>query len=521
MLAMANAGISTVDPSSPTNKALDSWFELTKRGSTLGREVRGGLVTFFTMAYIIVLNPLIIGTANDVNGNLVTGLPKYSDWNPGLTADQMHRIAGNVDGSISAVAAATALIAGIMTIIMGVYGRFPIALATGLGLNALLAYTIAPQMTWPQAMGLVVWEGVLVLVLVLTGFRKAVFNAVPRPMRAAISVGIGLFIAFIGLVDAGVVRQATGTPVQLGVSVPELHLTGLIGWPMAIFGIGLLILVVLYVRKVKGAMLIAIAGATAVAVVVELVLNIGAKTGTNPIGWMLNVPTLRSFTAPDLSLLGRVDLIGGFAGASGPSAILGLLLLVFALLLSDFFDTMGTIVAVGAEGGMLGEDGNPPRTQEILVVDSVAAIAGGLGSVSSNTSYIESAAGVGDGARTGIASIVTGAAFLLSLFLAPLVNMVPSEAAAPALFFVGFLMMAQVVQIDWEDPEEGFPAFMTIVLMPLTYSITTGIGAGFIAFVLIKLVRGKAKEVHPLLYGVAAAFVVFFAQGLITWAAAL
>ncbi len=376
-------------------------------------------------------------------------------------------------------------------------------------------------MTWPQAMGLVVWEGVLILILVLTGFRKAVFNAVPRALRAAISVGIGLFIAFIGLVDSGIVRQGAGTPVQLGVSAPQLHLVGLVGWPMAIFGIGLLILVVLYVRKVKGAMLIAIGGATAVAVVVESFLKLGSKTEANPIGWMLNVPAMSSFSAPDLSLLGRVDLIGGFTGASGPSAVLGLLLLVFALLLSDFFDTMGTIVAVGAEGGMLAEDGNPPRTQEILIVDSVAAIAGGLGSVSSNTSYIESASGVGDGARTGIASIVTGTAFLLSLFLAPLVNLVPSEAAAPALFFVGFLMMAQVVQVDWEDPEEGFPAFVTIVLMPFTYSITTGIGAGFIAYALIKIVRGKAKEVHPLLYLVAAAFLVYFAQGVITWAASL
>ncbi len=193
-----------------------------------------------------------------------------------------------------------------------------------------------------------------------------------------------------------------------------------------------------------------------------------------------------------------------------------LLLLVFSLLLSDFFDTMGTIVAVGAEGNLLAEDGNPPRTQEILVVDSVAAIAGGLGSVSSNTSYIESAAGVGDGARTGIASVVTGAAFLLSLFLAPLVNMVPSEAAAPALFFVGFLMMSQVVHVNWEDPEEGIPAFLTIVLMPFTYSITVGIGAGFISYVLIKLIRGKVKDVHPLMWGVAAAFVVYFAQGIIT-----
>lgn len=497
---MANPGTTTADPAPKTNKTLDGWFELTKRGSTIGQEVRGGLVTFFTMAYIIVLNPLIIGTVPDRDGNLITGVPIATE--------------GAVLTSISMVAAATALIAGLMTILMGVYGRFPIAIATGLGLNALVAYTIVPQMTWPQAMGLVVWEGVLITILVLTGFRRAVFNAVPRSLRAGISVGIGLFIAFIGLVDAGVVRPGAGTPVQLGVDGT------LQGWPIAIFLLGLLLLIALFVRKIKGAMLIAIGAGTVLAVIVESVLKIGsAKDATgaivNPVGWMLNVPSLAEFHAPNLGLLGRVDLFGAFTGAAGAGALLGLLLLVFSLLLSDFFDTMGTIVAVGAEGRLLGEDGNPPRTQEILIVDSVAAVAGGLGSVSSNTSYIESAAGVGEGARTGIASVVTGLAFLLSLFLAPLVNMVPSEAAAPALFFVGFLMMSQVIQVDWEDPEEGIPAFLTIVLMPLTYSITTGIGAGFIAFVLIKLLRGKSKDVHPLMYGVAVAFVLFFAQGII------
>ncbi len=497
---MANPVTTTADPAPKLNKALDGWFEITKRGSNLGREIRGGLVTFFTMAYIIVLNPLIIGTVPDRDGNLITGMP---------IADP-----ANIGTSIAMVAAATALIGGLMTILMGVYGRFPIAIATGLGLNALLAYTIAPTMTWPQAMGLVVWEGVLILILVLTGFRKAVFKAVPRALRTGISVGIGLFIAFIGLVDAGVVRTAVGVPVQLGVN------GSLVGWPIAVFLIGLLVLVALFVRKIKGAMLIAIGVGTVLAVIVEGALKIGsAKDATgavvNPTGWMLNVPALGEFSLPNLGLLGRVDLFGGFTSAGSAGAMLGLLLLVFSLLLSDFFDTMGTIVAVGAEGDLLGEDGNPPRTQEILVVDSVAAIAGGLGSVSSNTSYIESAAGVGEGARTGIASVVTGVAFLLSLFLAPLVNMVPSEAAAPALFFVGFLMMSQVVHVNWEDPEEGIPAFLTIVLMPFTYSITVGIGAGFISYALIKLIRGKGKDVHPLLYGVAAAFVLYFGQGII------
>lgn len=467
----------------------------------MGREVRGGLVTFFTMAYIIILNPIIIGTQADKNGNLITGMP----------ASQ----AGAVATSMAMVAAATALIAGLTTILMGVYARFPIGLATGLGINALVAYTIVRQMTWPQAMGLIVWEGILITILVLTGFRKAIFNAVPRHMRAAISVGIGLFIAFIGLVDSGVVRPGSGTPVQLGVD------GSLLGWPIAIFMIGLLLIVALYIRKVKGALLIAILGATVLAVIVQAVLHLPLMTDAtgavvNPTGWKQNLPALTGgFAAPDLGLLGRVDLFGAFTGAAGPGAVIGLILLVFSLLLSDFFDTMGTIVAVGAEGGLLGEDGNPPHTQEILLVDSIAAIAGGVGSVSSNTSYIESASGVGEGARTGIASVVTGLAFLLSLFLAPLVEMVPAEAATPALFFVGFLMMSQVVHVDWEDPEEGIPAFLTVVLMPFTYSITTGIGAGFIALVLLKVLRGKAKEVHPLMWVVVVAFVLYFAQGII------
>ncbi len=460
-------------------------------------------MTFFTMAYIIILNPIIIGTQADVQGNLITGAP-IADGGAAIGL------------SMAMVAAATALIAGLMTILMGVYGRFPIAIATGLGLNALVAFTIVKQMTWPQAMGLIVWEGVLITVLVLTGFRKAIFDAVPRSMRAAISVGIGLFIAFIGLVDGGIVRPADGTPVQLGI------FGTLLGWPIAIFLIGLLILIALFVRKVKGAMLISIIGATVVAVIVQAILALPLMkdaTGAtvNPTGWIQNIPALTGgFTLPNLGLIGRVDLFGAFTSAAGPGAIVGILLLVFSLLLTDFFDTMGTIVAVGAEGDLLQADGNPPHTQEILLVDSVAAIAGGLGSVSSNTSYIESAAGVGDGARTGIASVVTGVAFLLSLFLAPLVQLVPAEAATPALFFVGFLMMAQVVHVNWEDPEEGIPAFLTIVLMPFTYSITVGIGAGFIAFVLIKAIRRKSKDVHPLMWGVAAAFLLYFGQGIIT-----
>lgn len=492
---------------SPTaeGSGLDRYFSITKRGSSIGQELRGGLVTFFAMAYIIALNPLIIGTAVDKDGNLISGAPKFSD------AAQTVVDNAAVGASIGMVAAATALIAGLLTLAMGIVGRFPMGLAAGLGLNALVAYVLAPQMTWPQAMGLVVWEGIFIFILVLTGFRTAVFKAIPKTLRTAISVGIGLFIAFVGLVNAGVVRKGAGTPVELGVH------GSLQGWPIAVFFIGIVLLIGLYVRKVKGAMLISIVVATVIAIIIEAVKKLGGQVpdGSNPLGWALNVPALQNFSLPDLGLLGRVDMVGAFfpEGSFSITRFIALMVLVFSLLLADFFDTMGTVVAVGSEGKLLDAHGMPERTTEILLVDSVAAAVGGLGSVSSNTCYVESTAGVGEGARTGLASVFTGIAFLLAVFLAPLINMVPSEAAAPVLVFVGFLMISQVVDVDWENPEVGIPAFLTIILMPFAYSITTGIGAGFLAYVFIKLVRGKAKEVHPLMYVVAALFVIYFVQG--------
>jgi AGZA family xanthine/uracil permease-like MFS transporter len=486
---------------------VDAYFRITARGSTVAREVRGGLVTFFTMAYIIALNPLIIGTAPDGAGKLLGGLP-YADaaGNP---------ISANVGTTITLVAAATALVAGVMTILMGVIGRFPIGIAAGLGINALLAFTIAPRMTWPQAMGLIVVEGIVIALLVLTGFRTAVFRAVPRSLRSGISIGIGLFIVFVGLVDGGIVRKPVGAPpVELGVN------GSLLGWPMLVFVLGLFGVAVLYARRVRGALLISIVGATVVAVLIELVAHAGAKAPDNPTGWALNVPKLNGFVSvPDLSLLGNVDILGAFgpsfAGGFQPRLFLPLVLLVFSLLLADFFDTVGTVVAVGAEGDLLNDQGVPPHLSSVLMVDSLAAAAGGIGAVSSNTSYVESVAGVGEGARTGLASVVTGIAFLLAMFFAPLVNIVPSEAATPALVFVGFLMMSQVSKIDFDDVEEGLPAFLTLALMPFTFSITIGIGAGFITYALLKVARGKARAVHPLMWVVAGAFVIYFASGVL------
>ena len=475
---------------------LDSYFKISERGSTIGREIRGGFVTFFTMAYIVALNPLIIGLSKDSEGKFLGG--------------------GDAP-NLAAIAAMTALIAGILTILMGVVGNYPLALATGLGLNTFVAVGIASQMTWADAMGLVVLEGLIITVLVLTGFRTAVFRAVPPQLKIAISVGIGLFIALIGLVDAGFVRR-TGSgpvPVTLGDSGT------LVGWPIVVFALGLFLMIALMVKKVKGALLIGIAVATVAAIAIESAFKIGplfngATGAVNPKGWNLNVPSVPSkiVDTPDFGLFGQVNLFGSFGQVSAITAIL----LVFTLLLSDFFDTVGTVTAIGHESGLIDKDGNVPNNDRILLVDSLAAVAGGAGSISSNTSYIESASGVGEGARTGLASLVTGLLFLLTTFFAPLVAVIPYEAATPALIIVGFLMMTQVKNIDWEDYGIAIPAFLTIILMPFTYNISVGIGAGFVSFVVIRLIQGRRKEIHPLLFLVAGLFMIYFLSSPInTW----
>ena len=482
---------------------MDRFFSITERGSTVGREVRGGIVTFFTMAYIIVLNPLIIGTQTD-------GAGEY--------------LGGGDAPNLALVALATAVVAGLMTILMGVVARYPLALATGLGLNAFVTFSIAKVYTWTEAMTFVFLEGLIILVLVLTGFRVAVFRAVPASLKTAISVGIGLFIALIGLVDAGFVRRTGAGPVPV-----ELGIGGLLdGWPVLVFVFGLVLVITLYVRQVKGAILISILATTLVAIVVESLAEVGptfsADAEPNPKGWNLNVPSLPAAgdiadvpglqQLKDLWALAIFDDVGGLGATLASydaAAFIAIALLIFTLLLADFFDTMGTMTAIGAEAGLLDEDGVPPKPEAILIVDSIAAAAGGAASVSSNTSYIESASGVGEGARTGLASVVTGLMFLLATVFTPLVDVIPNEAATPALVLVGFLMMVQVKHIDWDDVEVALPAFLTIVLMPFTYNITVGIGAGFITHVLVKVVRGKVREVHLLMWVVAALFVVYFA----------
>ena len=469
---------------------LDSYFKISERGSTVAQEVRGGVVTFFTMAYIVALNPLIIGLAKDADGKFIGG--------------------GDAP-NLALVAAMTALMAGILTILMGVLGNYPLALATGLGLNTFVAVGIASKMTWADAMGLVVIEGIIITVLVLTGFRGAVFRAVPGQLKIAISVGIGLFIALIGLVDAGFVRRPLSgpVPVMLGDN------GNLVGWPIIVFGFGLLLTIALMVKKVKGAILIGIVVATAAAIAIESAFKIGplfngATGDVNPKGWNLNVPAMPSeiVATPDFSLFGQFNLLGGFDRVPLVTAIL----LIFTLLLSDFFDTVGTVTAIGHESGLIDDEGNVPNNNKILFVDSLAAVAGGAGSISSNTSYIESAAGVGEGARTGLASVVTGVMFLLTTFLAPLVAVIPYEAATPALVIVGFLMMTQIKNIDWDDMGIALPAFLTIILMPFTYNISVGIGVGFVTHVVIRAIQGRGKEVHPLLWVVSGLFVIYFLQ---------
>jgi AGZA family xanthine/uracil permease-like MFS transporter len=458
---------------------LDGYFGISQRGSTVAREVRGGFATFFTMAYIIVLNPIILAGAKDVTGAQL---------------------------SFAAVTTSTALVAAVMTILMGLVGRYPFALAAGLGLNGVVAFQLASQMSWAAAMGCVVLEGLLITALVLTGLRQRILEAIPLPLKQSISVGIGLFIAFIGFVDAGFVRRAGAGPVPV-----ELGLGGTLrGWPVVVFAFGLLLTAILVARRVRGGILLSILGTTVVAIGLNAIVDVPASAGgRNPTGWGLNVPKLpdKVVSSPDFSLLGDFSLGGSFVKIG----IVATVLVIFTLMLADFFDTMGTIVGVGAEGGMLDEHGRLPGAGNVLLVDSLAAVAGGAASCSSNTTYIESAAGVGEGARTGLASLVTGGLFLVGLFLTPLVEVVPYEAASPVLVVVGFLLMTQVKDIPWADYDIAIPAFLTIVLMPFTYSITNGIGAGFISYVAIKAARGRWREPGALLWAIAVLFVVYFA----------
>ncbi|WP_030669444.1 NCS2 family permease [Streptomyces rimosus] len=459
----------------PPKNGLDRFFKISERGSTVSRELRGGLATFFAMAYIVVLNPIILGAGQDKfghhldNGQLVT---------------------------------ATALMAGLSTLLMGVIGNVPIAVAAGLGINAVVSLQLAPKMSWPDAMGMVVLAGLVLMILVASGLRQRVMDAIPNGLRRAIAIGIGLFISLVGLVDAGFV---TRNPDAAHTTVPLTLGQGgqLQGWPVLVFVVGLALMFLLTVRKTKGAILIGMVVMAVVAIIINAVAEIPDAS------WGLAVPNVPDSLvgAPDFGLIGQISLFGGFKEVG----LLTGCLFVFTVLLSGFFDAMGTIIGVGEEAGLTDENGSLPGMGRILMVDGIAVAAGGVGSASANTCFVESTAGVGEGARTGLANVVTGGLFLLALVFTPLATVVPSQAATPALLVVGFLIMsANVREIDWSDFTVAVPAFLTIISMPFTYSITNGIGMGVLAFILLRSATGRFKEIPWLLNAVGLAFLVYF-----------
>jgi AGZA family xanthine/uracil permease-like MFS transporter len=443
-------------PAPEPRSGFDSWFKLSERGTTIGTEVRAGVTTFLVMAYIIFLNPLILSNM----------FPEGAER----------------DAFIPAASAATAAIAGLLTVAMGIVANYPIALAAGLGINAIVAFTlvIGLGLSPAGAMGVIVLEGLIILVLVLVGLREAIMDAVPLALKRAIGVGIGLFILFIGFVDGGLIGP--GTPVVQFNFPLETS-----AW---VFLLGLLLTIVLFALKVRAALLISI-------VVMSIVAYVFGLT---------ELPQNLDFV-PDFSTLGQFNVTEVW-----DLGILVAALTIFSIMLTDFFDTMGTATAITEQAGLTTPEGRVPGINRVLIVDSVAAAAGGAGGISSNTSYIESAAGVAEGGKTGLTSVITGMLFLLAVFVTPLATMVPFAATGPVLVVVGYLMATLIKDINFGDVEEGLPALLGITLMPLTYNITVGIGAAFVTYVLIKTVRGKAGEVHLLMWVVAIAFAIYFAQ---------
>ena len=439
--------------------AIADYFKFEERGTNMATEIRGGLTTFMVMVYIVFVNAGILGAGF-----------------------------GYDPATIAAVSAATALIAGILTIAMGAIANYPFALAAGLGINAVVAFGLTARGLSPAgAMGVIVLEGVAVLLLVLVGFREAVMNAIPLSLKRAIGAGIGLFILFIGFNNGGLIQSTGNTPAEGPPLFPILPTTP----AHFVFLFGLLVTVILWARRIRASLIISI-----------LVTTIAAL-----VAGVATVPTTLSLV-PSFATLGAFNLTEVFTVLP----LLTALLVIFSIMLVDFFDTMGTVTGVASEAGLAREDGSVPDVNKVLLVDSAAAAVGGLAGVSSNTTYIESAAGVAEGARTGFASVVTGLLFLLAIFLSPLAGIIPPQATAPALVLVGFLMFTQVRDIKVSDFEDGFPALLAIILMPVTFEISPAIGAGFISWVVIKIARGKISEIHPLMWVVSIAFAVFFAQ---------
>jgi AGZA family xanthine/uracil permease-like MFS transporter len=436
---------------------LEKQFGLKAQGTSLRTEALAGFTTFLTMAYIVIVNPAILGEA---------GMP------------------------VAAVAAATCLAAGIGCILMGLIANYPIALAPGMGLNAYFTYTVVIGMgvPWQTALGCVFLSGVAFLVLTVAGIRQLIVGAIPRPLFSAVAAGVGLFIAFIGLKEAGIIVANPATTVALG------DLTK----PTAVLAIlGLLIIGGLMVWRVRGAILIGILAVAAV-------------------GWFMGLSKIApggyslaelSATAFKLDIPAALNLGGG---KGGMAMAMTLAEIVFVFLFVDLFDNVGTLVAVTKKAGLVAPDGSIPRLNRILMADSVATIAGSLAGTSTVVSYIESASGVQAGGRTGLTAVIVGLLFLLTLFFAPLVQAIPAAATAPALILVGAMMIGALKEVDWEDPGVAIPAFLTVITIPLTFSIANGLAFGITSYALLKLARGQARPSDWLLYVLAALFVARF-----------
>ncbi|MEV6681812.1 NCS2 family permease [Streptomyces erythrochromogenes] len=449
---------------------LDRYFHITHRGSNVGNEVRGGITTFMAMAYILLLNPLLL-SGKDVAGTSMEA---------------------------SAIITATAFAAAVTTLLMGFVGKVPLALAAGLSVSGVLASQVAPQMTWPQAMGMCVVYGVVICLLVVTGLREMIMNAIPLALKHAITMGIGMFVALIGLVKAGFVGRGPeqGPPLQLG-SVGELA-----GWPVLIFCLTLLSIFMLQARKIPGAILIGIVGGTVVAAIVNAVANIDPKA------WNSGPPELSgsAVSMPDFSLFGDVSF-----GGWGDVGYMTVGMIVFTLVLAGFFDAMATIIGVGTEAKLADDKGRMPGLSKALFIDGAGGAIGGVSGGSGQTVFVESATGVGEGARTGLASVVTGLFFAACLFFTPITQIVPGEVASAALVVIGAMMMQNARHVDWADSATAIPVFLTVVIMPFTYSITAGVAAGVLSYVAIKIAQGKAREIGGFMWALTGIFVVFFA----------
>jgi AGZA family xanthine/uracil permease-like MFS transporter len=447
---------------------LDRYFHITQRGSSIAREVRGGVTTFMAMAYILLLNPLILSGKD---------------------------VAGDVLGQ-KALITATAFAAAFTTLLMGFVGKVPLALAAGLSVSGVLSSQVVPQMTWPQAMGMCVMYGAVIMLLVVTGLREMIMNAIPLALKHAITMGIGLFIALIGLVKAGFVHQGKATPLALGA-------TGeLAGWPVLLFAATLLLIFMLQARGIPGAILIGIVSGT----VVSVVLN--AAGVIDPEEWAGGAPELHggAVSMPDFSLFGKVEF-----GGWGQVGAMTVGMIVFTLVLAGFFDAMATIIGVGTEAGLADAQGRMPGLSKALFIDGAGGAVGGVAGASGQTVFVESATGVGEGARTGLSAVVTGLFFAACLFFTPLTAIVPGEIAAAALVVIGAMMMMNARHVDWADRATAIPVFLTVVIMPFTYSITAGVAAGVISYAAIRIAQGKAREIGAFMWGLTAVFFVYFA----------